>query len=124
MLSKVPLGNAVNLDGKNCAHFISSPLRSYSSSRHRSSEIEDYVKNLEVEGQVSVFKGLAEASARYLHKDESSSQREVISLSCSVYARKGFLTPDRETSSHSERGQKVRFERDWYGRYLNCDRGI
>lgn len=111
MLSKVPLGNAVNLDGKNFTHFISSPLCSYSSSRHRSSEIEDYVKNLEVEGKVSVFKGLAEASARYQLKDQSSSQREVISLSCSVYARKGFLTPDGETSTHSDRGPKSNFQR-------------
>ena len=37
--------------------------------------------NLEVEGKVSVLMGLAEASANYQHKDESSTNREVISLS-------------------------------------------
>lgn len=111
MLSTVPLGNAVKFDGKNFTHFISSPLCSYSSSRHRSGEIKDYVMNLEVEGKVSVLMGLAEASARYQHKDESSTKREVISLSCSVYARKGFLIPDRETPTHSDKGLKFNVER-------------
>lgn len=111
MLSTVPLGNAVKFDGKNFTHFISSPLCSYSSSRHRSGEIKDYVMNLEVDGKVSVLMGLAEASARYQHKDESSTKREVISLSCSVYARKGFLIPDRETPTHSDKGLKFNVER-------------
>lgn len=111
MLSTVPLGNAVKFDGKNFTHFISSPLCSYSSSRHRSGEIKDYVMNLEVKGKVSVLMGLAEASARYQHKDESSTKREVISLSCSVYARKGFLIPDRETPTHSDKGLKFNVER-------------
>lgn len=111
MLSTVPLGNAVKFDGKNFTHFISSPLCSYSSSRHRSGEIKDYVMNLEVDGKVSVLMGLAEALARYQHKDESSTKREVISLSCSVYARKGFLIPDRETPTHSDKGLKFNVER-------------
>ena len=60
--------------------------------------------NLEAEGKVSVLMGLAEASAKYQHKEESSTKREVISLSCSVYARKGFLLPDKETPTYSDKG--------------------
>lgn len=60
--------------------------------------------SLEVEGKVSVLMGLASASLKYRHKDESSSQREVISLSSSVYSRKGFLIPDKETPKFSDQG--------------------
>ena len=104
MLSQVPLSNAVKFDKKNFPRFISSPLCSYSSSRHQSSEVKDYVMNLEVEGKVSVLMGRAEASAKYQHKDESSTKREVISLSCSVYVRKGYLLPDKETPTYSDKG--------------------
>lgn len=105
MLSKVPLGNAVkSVDKKNFPYFVSSPLCSYSSSRHQGREVKDYVMNLEVEGKVSVLMGLAKASAKYQHKDESSTRREVMSLSCSVYALKGYRLPGKETSTFSDRG--------------------
>ena len=66
--------------------------------------------NLEVEGKVSVLMGLAEASAKYQHKDESSTKREVISLSCSVYARKGFFIPDKERPTYTDKGMDFTVE--------------
>ncbi|KAL9985827.1 hypothetical protein ACROYT_G008275 [Oculina patagonica] len=111
MLSKVPLGNAEkSVDKKNFPHFVSSPLCSYSSSRHQGREVKDYVMNLEVEGKVSVLMGLAEASAKYQHKDESSTRRELMSLSCSVYARKGYRLPGKETPTYSDKGMNFSVE--------------
>lgn len=102
MWSKEPV--ALECDEKKFTRFISSPLCCYTSRRHRSHEVKNYVMSLEVEGKVSVLMGLASASLKYRHKDESSSQREVISLSSSVYSRKGFLIPHKETPKFSDQG--------------------
>jgi len=56
--------------------------------------------SLEVEGKVDVLMGLASASLNYRHKDVSSSKRQIISLSSSVYARKGFLVPSRRAPKY------------------------
>ncbi|KAM7441709.1 hypothetical protein ABFA07_009252 [Porites harrisoni] len=79
------------------AKFISSPFCSYSSRCHRKNELNNYLLSVEVEGKVSVLMGLASASAKYRHKEESSIKREVFSLSLSVYARKGYLVPEAHT---------------------------
>ena len=84
--------------------FISSPLCSYSSRRHQTDEVNNYVMSLEVEGKVDVLMGLASASLNYRHKDVSSSKRQVISLSSSVYARKGFLVPSRRVPKYTDNG--------------------
>ena len=47
--------------------------------------------------------GLAAASAKYGHHEETSS-KQVISLSSSVFARKGFLSASKETVLCSEKG--------------------
>ena len=57
-----------------------------------------------------MFTGLASASIKYRHKDESSSEREVISLSCSVYARKGFFIPRQEMPKYSNNGVDFNIE--------------
>lgn len=48
--------------------------------------------------------GLAAASAKYGHHEETSSKQEVISLSSSVFARKGLLSPSKETVLCSDKG--------------------
>ena len=77
--------------------FMSSPFCSYSSRCHRKNELSNYLLSVEVEGKVSVLMGLASASGKYHHKEESSIKREVFSLSLSVYARKGYLVPEAHT---------------------------
>jgi len=91
-------------DNEKFDKFIGSPLYSFSSERHRKSEVNDYLQSLEVEGKVSVLMGLAAASAKYGHHEETSSKQEVISLSSSVFARKGFLSASKETVLCSDKG--------------------
>ena len=102
MWRKLPL--AVQCDKKKFTKFISSPLCSYSSRRHRSNGLKNYVTNLEVEGKIDVLMGLASASVKYRREDETSRKREVIYLSSSVYARKGFLVAYKETPKYTDRG--------------------
>ena len=54
--------------------------------------------------------GLASVSAKYNDKKESSSKREVISLCCSIYARKGFLLAAREGKLYSDKGMDFKVE--------------
>lgn len=84
--------------------FISSPLCSYSTRRHQIDEVKNYVMSLEVEGKADVLMGLASASLNYGQKDMSSSKRQVISLSSSVYARKGFLVPSKKVPKYIDNG--------------------
>ena len=84
--------------------FISSPFCSYSSRYHRKNELNNYLLSVEVEGKVSALMGLASASAKYRHKEESSIKREVFSLSLSVYARKGYLVPEAHTKISDQGG--------------------
>ena len=91
-------------DNEKFDKFIGLPFYSFSSERHRKSEVNDYLQSLEVEGKVSVLMGLAAASAKYGHHEETSSKQEVISLSSSVFARKGFLSPSKETVLCSDKG--------------------
>ena len=88
----------------NKATFISSPFCSYSSRYHRKNELNNYLLSVEVEGKVSVLMGIASASAKYHHKEESSIKREVFSLSLSVYARKGYLVPEAHTKISDQGG--------------------
>ena len=67
-------------DNKRFDKFIGLPLYFFSSERHRKSEVNDYLQSLEVEGKVSILMGLAAASAKYGHHEETSSKQEVISL--------------------------------------------
>ena len=91
-------------DNEKFDKFVGLPLNFFSSERHRKSEVNDYLQSLEVEGKVSVLMGLAAASAKYGHHKETSSKQEVISLSSSVFARKGFLSPSKETVLCSDKG--------------------
>ena len=102
MWTKVPL--ELQTDEKQFTRFISSPLCSYSSRCHQNSEVNNYVMSLEVEGKVDILMGLASASVKYRHRDESSSKREVMSLSSSVYARKGFLIPFNGSLKYPDKG--------------------
>ena len=97
-------------DEEQFTSFTSSPLCSYSSRYHKSSEVNNYVMNLEVEGKVDILMGLASASMKYRHKDESSSKREVMSLSSSVFARKGFLFPSKGSLKYSDKGMDFNVE--------------
>ena len=101
---EVPLQDEV----KNFTKFIYSPLYSYSSEFHRSTEVKNYLLNVAVKGTVSVLMGLASASAEYQRKETTSSEREVISLSSSLYARKGFLVSSKEGPTYVD--QDVRFK--------------
>lgn len=61
--------------------------------------------NVAVNGKVSVLMGLAAASAKYQRKERTSSEQEVISLTSSVYARKGFLISDKKlTPTYVDKG--------------------
>ena len=75
--------------------FIYSPLCSYSSDYHRNKEVKNYLLN------VAVLKGLAAASIRYQRREETTTDREMISLSSSVYARKGFLVCEKERPAYT-----------------------
>ena len=85
---------------------IYSPLCSYSSECHRNKEVKNYLLNVVFEGTVSVIMGLTAASAKYQRKETTSS--EVISLSSSLYARKGFLLSGKERPVYVDKG--VRFQ--------------
>ena len=84
--------------------FIHNPFCSYSSSCYQGSEINDYLMNVQVEGKISVLAGLAQASAKYHRKEETSTKREVVSLTASLYARKGFLVADTEKPTYLDKG--------------------
>ena len=90
--------------------FIYSPLFSYSSDYHRNKEVKNYLLNVAVNGTVSVLKGLAAASIRYQRREETTTDREMISLSSSVYARKGFLVCEKERAAYYDKGIKFEIE--------------
>ena len=90
--------------------FIYSPLCSYSSDYHRNKEVKNYLLNVAVNGTVSVLKGLAAASIRYQRREETTTDREMISLSSSVYARKGFLVSEKERPAYYDKGIKFEIE--------------
>ena len=98
----IPSDIKQHCDNEKFDKFSDLPLYSFSSERHRKSEVNDYLQSLEVEGKVSVLMGLAAASAKYGHHEETSSKQEVISSS--VFARKGFLSPSKETVLCSDKG--------------------
>ena len=52
--------------------------------------------------------GLASASAEYQRSETTASEKEIISLSSSVYARKGFLVSDSERPTYSD--GRMRFD--------------
>ena len=108
MWTKAPV--ALQGDEKQFTRFTSSPLCSYSSRCHKSSEVNNYVMNLEVQGKVDILMGLASASMKYRHRDESSSKREVMSLSSAVFARKGFLFPSKGSLKYSDKGMDFNVE--------------
>lgn len=89
---------------------IYSPLCSYSSECHRNKEVKNYLLNVAVEGTVSVIMGLAAASAKYQRKETTSSEREVISLSSSLYARKGFLLSGKERPVYVDKSVRFKVE--------------
>lgn len=92
------LSNEVTLqyqDGK-FNQFIFSPLCSFSSKCHRRGEVKDYLLKVAVSGEVSVLEGIAAATAKYQRKEKTSGELEVISLSSSVFTRKGFLVSDKK----------------------------
>ena len=66
--------------------------------------------NLEVQGKVDILMGLASASMKYRHRDESSSKRELMSLSSAVFARKGFLFPSKGSLKYSDKGMDFNVE--------------
>ena len=76
--------------------FTYSPFCSYSPDYHRNKEVKNYLLNVAVGGAASVLKGLAATSIRYQQREETTNDREIISLSSSVYARKGFLVCGKE----------------------------
>lgn len=90
---------ALQHDGK-FNQFRFSPLCLFSSECHRRGEVRDYLLNVAVSGTVSVLGGIAAASAKYQREENASSEREVISLSSSVYTRKGFLVSGKETPTY------------------------
>ena len=95
---------------KKFSDFVSFPLCSFSSKCYHETEVRHYLKSLEVKGKVSVLMGLASASANYSCHDETSSDRELKSLSCSIYARKGFLVPGKELVEYSDKGMNFNLE--------------
>ena len=90
--------------------FTYSPLCSYSSDYHRNKEVKNYLLNVAVSGTASVLKGLAAASIRYQQREEATNDREIISLSSSVYARKGFLVCGKEGLAYYDKGMKFKME--------------
>lgn len=97
-------------EDKKFTEFVSFPLTSFSTRCHRKTEVKDYLMNLEVKGKVSVLKGLDSASVKYNRNKVLSSKREVISLSCSVYARKGFLAIGKTPVVCSDKGMDLNVE--------------
>ena len=72
--------------------------------------MKNYLLNVAVNGTVSVLKGLAAASIRYQRREETTTDREMISLSSSVYARKGFLVSEKERPAYYDKGIKFEIE--------------
>lgn len=85
---------------KKFTKFIDSPLCCYSSESHINKEVKNYLLNVAVKGTVSDLMGLASALAEYQRCETTASEKEIISLSSSVYARKGFLVSDSERPTY------------------------
>ena len=102
---------ALQCDDGKFTQFIFSPLCSFSSEVHRSGQIKDYLLKVGVTGEVSVLAGIAASSVKCQRKETKSNEREVISLSSSVYARKGFLVSDKETLICVDKGMRFNVER-------------
>ncbi|KAL9985833.1 hypothetical protein ACROYT_G008281 [Oculina patagonica] len=77
---------------------------------HRRGEVRDYLLKVAVSGEVSVLGGIAAASAKYQRKERTSNEREIMSLSSSVYTRKGFFVSDKETPSYVDNGMSFKVE--------------
>ena len=90
--------------------FTYSPLCSYSSDYHRNKEVKNYLLKVAVRGTASVLKGLAADSVRYQQRKETTSDREIISLSSSVYAGKGNLLCGKEGLAYYDKGMKWKME--------------
>ena len=66
--------------------------------------------NVAVKGTVSDLMGLASALAEYQRCETTASEKEIISLSSSVYARKGFLVSDSERPTYVDGGMRFDVE--------------
>lgn len=97
-------------EDKKFSEFLWFPMCFYSSKRHHMSEVKNYLKSLEVKGKVSVLMGIGSVSAKYNRRKESSSKQEMISLSCSIYARKGFLLNAKRPVMYSDKGMDFNVE--------------
>ena len=89
----------------NFLHFLDNDDRISSKRRNLSALV--FLINLITkvnQGKIDVLMGLAFASVKYRREDETSRKREVIYLSPSVFARKGFLVPYKETLKYTDRG--------------------
>lgn len=95
---------------KKITNFIDSPLCCYSSESHINKEVKNYLLNVAVKGTVSVLTGLASASAEHQRSETTSSEKEIISLSSSVYKRKGFLVNDSERPTDADGGMRFDVE--------------
>ena len=85
-------------------------LCSFSPEVHRSGKVKDYLLKVGVTGEVSVLAGIAASSVKCQQKEKKSNEREVISLSSSVYTRKGFLVSDKETLICVDKGMRFNVE--------------
>ena len=101
---------ALQCDGGKFTQFIFSPLCSFSSEVHRSGKVKDYLLKVGVTGEVSVLAGIAASSVKCQQKEKKSNEWEVISLSSSVYTRKGFLVSDKETLICVDKGMRFNVE--------------
>ena len=65
---------------------------------------------IRISGEVSLLAGISAASVKYQRKEKKSSEREGISLSSSVYRRKGFLVSDEESLICVDKGMSLNVE--------------